>query len=106
MPSPSPRSPPCQINREKGYAFAEFTTPEDATACMALDGIVLHGIALRVRRPKDYNPLLAVSALLSAIIVPRACCGLNRPGGWQPMATSHTLGVCNAQVACDGGAGG
>ncbi|KAH7404548.1 hypothetical protein KP509_15G031000 [Ceratopteris richardii] len=46
----------CMVNVEKSYAFAEFLTPEDATAGLALDGITLHGTTLKIRRPRDYVP--------------------------------------------------
>jgi len=45
------------INTEKSFAFVEFRFPEDATSSMGLDGIMLDGHALKVRRPKDYVPL-------------------------------------------------
>ncbi|KAI9016309.1 hypothetical protein CLU79DRAFT_764373 [Phycomyces nitens] len=44
------------INRERNYAFVEFYDPDQATSAMAFDGIVFQGQALRVRRPKDYQP--------------------------------------------------
>nr|CAB3502086.1 unnamed protein product [Digitaria exilis] len=44
----------CTINKEKRQAFAEFLTPEDATAALSFDGRSLNGSALRIRRPKDY----------------------------------------------------
>ena len=43
------------INREKQFAFVEFRTVEEASNCLALDGIIFAGAALRVRRPNDYN---------------------------------------------------
>lgn len=46
----------CMVNVEKSYAFAEFLTPEDATAGLAFDGITLHGTTLKIRRPRDYIP--------------------------------------------------
>jgi splicing factor U2AF subunit len=54
----SPGSPvlSATINREKAYAFIEFRSAEEASAGMSLDGITLQGNALRVRRPKDYQP--------------------------------------------------
>ncbi|EIE90700.1 hypothetical protein RO3G_15411 [Rhizopus delemar RA 99-880] len=45
-----------QINHEKSYAFVEFQTAEQATACMAFDGIMFQGQQLKIRRPKDYQP--------------------------------------------------
>jgi len=47
------------INREKAYAFIEFRSAEEASAGMSLDGITLQGHALRVRRPKDYQPMVS-----------------------------------------------
>eukprot|EP00005_Dracoamoeba_jomungandri_P010424 CAMPEP_0174277460 /NCGR_PEP_ID=MMETSP0439-20130205/60942_1 /TAXON_ID=0 /ORGANISM="Stereomyxa ramosa, Strain Chinc5" /LENGTH=584 /DNA_ID=CAMNT_0015369783 /DNA_START=24 /DNA_END=1778 /DNA_ORIENTATION=+ len=46
----------CQLNREKSFAFLEFTSIEDCSTGMALDGITLQGQSLKVRRPKDYQP--------------------------------------------------
>jgi len=43
-----------QINVEKSYAFLELRDPQEATAGMAFDGIMLHGHSLKVRRPKDF----------------------------------------------------
>jgi splicing factor U2AF subunit len=43
-----------QVNSEKNFAFVEFRTPEEATACMGLDNIVFRGQKLKIRRPKDY----------------------------------------------------
>ena len=51
---------------EKAYAFAEFITPEDATAALAFDGVTLHGTTLKIRRPKDFvSP--SVSTLKTSI---------------------------------------
>ena len=47
------------INREKQFAFIEFRTIEEASNAMALDGVVMGGSQLRVRRPNDYNPTQA-----------------------------------------------
>ncbi|KAG6542559.1 hypothetical protein Mapa_016030 [Marchantia paleacea] len=44
----------CSVNVDKSYAFAEFITPEDATAALAFDGVTLHGTTLKIRRPKDF----------------------------------------------------
>ncbi|RSH95126.1 hypothetical protein EHS25_000212 [Saitozyma podzolica] len=43
-----------QLNIEKGYAFIEFRTADEATAAMQLDGALWEGTPLRIRRPKDY----------------------------------------------------
>ncbi|KAH7292416.1 hypothetical protein KP509_29G067000 [Ceratopteris richardii] len=57
----------CMINVEKSYAFAEYLTPEDATAGLAFDGIALHGTTLKIRRPRDYVPPLSVGVTSSAV---------------------------------------
>jgi len=44
-----------QMNHDKNFAFLEFSCPEDATSGMGLDGIILEGNALKVRRPRDYK---------------------------------------------------
>ncbi|PWN51888.1 hypothetical protein IE53DRAFT_30945 [Violaceomyces palustris] len=48
---------PCigaQVQAEKGYAFVEFRSPEEATNAMSFDGIVFQSQSLKIRRPKDY----------------------------------------------------
>jgi splicing factor U2AF 65 kDa subunit len=47
------------INYEKKFAFVEVRTVEEASNCMALDGIMFEGVAVRIRRPNDYNPAAA-----------------------------------------------
>ncbi|XP_068323689.1 splicing factor U2af large subunit B-like [Pyrus communis] len=49
------------INHEKKFAFVEMRTVEEASNAMALDGILFEGVAVRVRRPTDYNPTLAAT---------------------------------------------
>ena len=52
-----PGEEPCigaQVNPEKGYAFVEFRSAEEATNAMAFDGIVYQNQSLKIRRPKDY----------------------------------------------------
>ncbi|KAL1289223.1 hypothetical protein HN51_057814 [Arachis hypogaea] len=49
------------INHEKKFAFVEMRTVEEASNAMALDGIIFQGVAVRVRRPTDYNPSLAAA---------------------------------------------
>ncbi|KMZ61277.1 Splicing factor U2af large subunit B [Zostera marina] len=49
------------INHEKKFAFVEMRTVEEASNAMSLDGITFEGVAVRVRRPTDYNPSLAAS---------------------------------------------
>ncbi|RKP23477.1 hypothetical protein SYNPS1DRAFT_30775 [Syncephalis pseudoplumigaleata] len=50
------------INVEKNFAFVDFRTPELATAGMGLDGAPCQGQALKVRRPKDYFPVIGTEA--------------------------------------------
>jgi splicing factor U2AF 65 kDa subunit len=47
------------INYEKKFAFVEVRTVEEASNAMALDGIMFEGVAVRIRRPNDYNPAAA-----------------------------------------------
>lgn len=48
------------INHERRFCFLEFKTVEMTTACMALDGIDIHGKGqVKVKRPNDYNPTMA-----------------------------------------------
>lgn len=49
------------INHEKKFAFVEMRTVEEASNAMALDGIMFEGVPVRVRRPSDYNPSLAMA---------------------------------------------
>ncbi|XP_057959899.1 splicing factor U2af large subunit A [Malania oleifera] len=44
----------CIIHKEKGHAFVEFLTPEDASAALSFDGRSLFGSILKIRRPKDF----------------------------------------------------
>ena len=57
-----------QMNREKNFAFIEFTCSEDANAGMGFDGITLQGHALKVRRPKDWKQVTEGSLLLVVLI--------------------------------------
>ncbi|KDD76120.1 hypothetical protein H632_c347p0, partial [Helicosporidium sp. ATCC 50920] len=49
------------VNYEKRFAFIELRTVEETSNAMALDGIMFEGVAVRVRRPADYNPASAAS---------------------------------------------
>lgn len=51
----------CQINLEKNFAFLEFRSVEETTLAMAFDGIILQGQALKIRRPKDYQPIPGIT---------------------------------------------
>lgn len=47
------------VNRDKKFAFVEFATVQAASNALALDGLVVHGTPVRMRRPNDYNPVEA-----------------------------------------------
>eukprot|EP00743_Colponemidia_sp_Colp-15_P001123 GILK01001235.1.p1 GENE.GILK01001235.1~~GILK01001235.1.p1 ORF type:complete len:505 (-),score=112.88 GILK01001235.1:169-1653(-) len=47
------------INHEKRFAFVEMRTVEETNLAMELDGVNFAGHSLKVRRPNDYNPVLA-----------------------------------------------
>jgi len=71
------------INAEKKFAFVEYRTVEECSNAMALDGIVMEGTAMRVRRPNDYNPTTA-APLGSSTPAPNlnlAAIGLTGGGG-------------------------
>ena len=52
----------------KCYAFLDFIDIGDANACMMLDGLMVRGFALKIRRPNDY----VVPVGLAAAPVPGA----------------------------------
>lgn len=79
------------INHEKKFAFVEMRTVEEASNAMALDGIVFEGLAVRVRRPSDYNPSLA------------ATLGPSQPSPHLNLAAvGLTPGACSASGGADG----
>lgn len=47
----------CQINLDKNFAFIEFRSIDETTAAMAFDGINYQGQSLKIRRPRDYQPM-------------------------------------------------
>lgn len=47
----------CQINLDKNFAFIEFRSIDETTAGMAFDGINFMGQQLKIRRPRDYQPI-------------------------------------------------
>ena len=51
----------CAVNGERGFAFVEFRSVLEASNALALDGAMLEGTALRIRRPNDYNAALAAN---------------------------------------------
>eukprot|EP01086_Lenisia_limosa_P000173 TRINITY_DN1032_c0_g1_i1.p1 TRINITY_DN1032_c0_g1~~TRINITY_DN1032_c0_g1_i1.p1 ORF type:complete len:331 (+),score=101.51 TRINITY_DN1032_c0_g1_i1:163-1155(+) len=63
-----------QIHRDKGFAFIEFKTNEDASVAISFDGVELQGSTLRIRRPKDYqgvnDPLVEITSMSAASMVP------------------------------------
>ncbi|XP_069123744.1 splicing factor U2AF 50 kDa subunit-like isoform X4 [Argopecten irradians] len=46
-----------QINLDKNFAFLEFRSVDETTQAMAFDGINFQGQSLKIRRPRDYQPL-------------------------------------------------
>lgn len=49
-------SPP----QDKSYAFVEFRSVEEASNCMALDGVRFKDTFLKIRRPNNYDPAVAI----------------------------------------------
>ncbi len=47
------------VNHEKNFAFLELRTVEETSNAMALDGVMYEGVAVRIRRPADYNATAA-----------------------------------------------
>ena len=41
----------CQLNNQENIAFLEFRTVEETTKALALDGIILRGVSLRIQYP-------------------------------------------------------
>merc|ERR1719167_1204834 len=46
-----------QVNLDKNFAFLEFRSIDETTQAMAFDGINFKGQSLKLRRPRDYQPL-------------------------------------------------
>lgn len=46
--------------QDKSYAFVEFRSVEEASNCMALDGVRFRDTFLKVRRPNNYDPAVAM----------------------------------------------
>jgi len=68
---PGPSVTESQISYDRGFAFIELRTPEEATRGLTLDGITLQGQSLKVRRPKDYtgpDPAAPGAAFVPGII--------------------------------------
>lgn len=51
----------CQVNLDKNFAFLEFRSVDETTQAMAFDGINFQGQSLKLRRPRDYQPLPGLS---------------------------------------------
>jgi splicing factor U2AF subunit len=47
------------INPERQFSFLEFKTVEMTTACLELDGLMMQGYPVKIKRPNDYNPMIA-----------------------------------------------
>lgn len=46
--------------QDKGYAFVEFRSVEEASNAMALDGVKFHDAYLKIRRPNNYDISMAL----------------------------------------------
>lgn len=44
--------------------YLQFRSVEETTNAMAFDGIVLQGQSLKIRRPKDYQPIPGLTGKL------------------------------------------
>ncbi|KAL1284461.1 Splicing factor U2AFsubunit [Trichinella pseudospiralis] len=58
----------CQINLDKNFAFIEFRSIAETTAAMAFDGINYQGQSLKIRRPRDYQPLPGQNDTLAGLV--------------------------------------
>lgn len=47
----------CHINRDKNFAFLECRSTDETTQAMAFDGINFKGQSLKLKRPRDYQPI-------------------------------------------------
>lgn len=59
-----------QINVEKNFAFLEFRSVDECTRGLAFDGLVYNGQALKLRRPKDYQPVPGMENMGSVNLIP------------------------------------
>ncbi|ELP84237.1 splicing factor u2af large subunit, putative [Entamoeba invadens IP1] len=57
-----------EVNYEKSYAFIEFRTFDQAVKALSLDGLTIKGASVKVRRPKDFNPVLPFISSLSQLM--------------------------------------
>jgi len=58
----------CQVNLDKNFAFLEFRSVDETTQAMAFDGINFQGQSLKIRRPKDYQPLPGMAEIPSVAV--------------------------------------
>nr|AAT85577.1 U2 small nuclear ribonucleoprotein auxiliary factor large subunit [Alvinella pompejana] len=58
----------CHVNLDKNFAFLEFRSVDETTQAMAFDGINFQGQSLKIRRPKDYQPLPGMAEVPSVAV--------------------------------------
>jgi len=56
-PEPGPCVLNAQVNLDKNFAFIELRSVNETSACMTLDGVEFSGCALKIKRPRDYQPI-------------------------------------------------
>ncbi|KAL6768764.1 hypothetical protein ACKKBF_B16105 [Auxenochlorella protothecoides x Auxenochlorella symbiontica] len=66
-----------QNNADRTYAFLELRSIEEASNLMALDGVIFHANPLKIRRPNNYDPGLAI---MLGPVDPNPCMDLPRMG--------------------------
>ncbi|KAL7716582.1 U2 snRNP auxiliary factor large subunit [Entamoeba marina] len=59
-----------QVNYEKSYAFVEFRSIDEAVKALSLDGFPIKGASVKVRRPKDFNPVIPFISGLAKLMEP------------------------------------
>ena len=79
------------MNQEKKFAFVEFRSVEECSNAMGLDGVLMEGVSLRVRRPNDYNAPLAAT---------------QGPSGPSPSLNLAAIGLTPGQQTGGSGGGG
>uniref|UniRef100_A0AC35U8V4 Splicing factor U2AF subunit n=1 Tax=Rhabditophanes sp. KR3021 TaxID=114890 RepID=A0AC35U8V4_9BILA len=57
----------CQINLDKNFAFIEFRSIDETSAGMAFDGITFMKQQLKIRRPRDYQPIGTDSGVMYGV---------------------------------------
>lgn len=58
----------CQVNLDKNFAFLEFRSVDETSQAMAFDGINYQGQSLKLRRPRDYQPLPGISEMPAGVV--------------------------------------